>query len=148
MQGNTQQLKSTNRSRIVGWRRLAALSAVAIGALIGTVPAHAINDAHFKKVIAGLAQCERTKTGVAVNACVADTIDGAGARLVESGPVVVQTVQEVRAAPNKAAAISVLNRARSVMQGLSAKTAGVTQASYGLMTQVYARAISVINNKG
>lgn len=123
-------------------------SVVILASLASTEPAFAIDAAGFKRVMAGLTQCERTQTGAAVNVCVADKIDGAGFKLVESGPLVPQTVADVRVAPTKAAAISVLNRARSVMQSLSTKTSGFAQESYGRMNQIYARAIDVINRKG
>jgi hypothetical protein len=119
-----------------------------LAGLSSAAPAYAIDKAGFQRVMAGLAKCEQTQSGPQVNVCVAGAIDGAGFKLVESGPVVPQTVADVRAAPNKAAAVSVLNRARSVVQGLAAKTSGFAQESYGRMGQIYARAIDVINRKG
>jgi hypothetical protein len=123
-------------------------SVALLASLASAAPALAIDKVGFQRVMAGLSQCEKTQTGPQVNVCVANTIDGAGFKLVESGPLVPQTVSDVRVAPNKAAAISVLNRARSVMQSLSAKTSGFAQESYGRMNQIYARAIDVINRKG
>jgi hypothetical protein len=136
-------LRRRRNARI--WRPC-SIALVAI--LASAAPALAIDKAGFQRVMAGLTQCEKTQTGAAVNVCVAEKIDGAGFKLVESGPLVPQTVADVRVAPDKAAAISVLNRARSVMQSLSTKTSGFAQESYGRMNQIYARAIDVINRKG
>jgi hypothetical protein len=130
-------------------RRVWTLPGVALGISIACAgQAFAIDQAVFKRVIAGLAECEKTLTGPQINTCVANRIDGVGAKLPDSATILPQTVAEVRAAPNKAAAVSVLNRARSVVQGLAAKSSGFAKEGYGLMNQIYARSIDVINRKG
>jgi hypothetical protein len=103
----------------------------------------------------GISNCAKQFSGKPLIDCVANQLDGFGSDLVKAAreaplasPAVKAAAAQLRAAPNKAAAISVLNRARSIMQGLAAKSSGDTQVMYTRINRAYARALSAINKKG
>jgi hypothetical protein len=104
----------------------------------------------------GIDDCAKQYSGKPLIDCVAGQLDGFGSDLVrassqkapQASPAVKAAAAQLRAAPNKAAAISVLNRARSVMQGLAAKSSGDTQLMYTRINRAYARALSAVNKKG
>jgi hypothetical protein len=65
-----------------------------------------------------------------------------------AGPTVAAAANEIRGAKTKQAAISVLNRVRSVLGGLAAQSSGEARSVYSRINRAFQTAISVINSKG
>ena len=104
--------------------------------------------------LAGVGRCEAQFQGKALYNCLggvfgnfADQLATANASAAAE-PAARSTASGLRAATTKPAALSVLNRARSVVAGLASRSSGETQRNFNLINSVFSRAIAAINKKG
>jgi len=66
----------------------------------------------------------------------------------QATPTVAAAAKELGSTTTKEAAISVLNRARSVLRSLAAQSSGEARRVYSRINRTFDTAISVINSKG
>lgn len=137
--------------RMLTYRVVVMAAALAFCTVFGAAGAEARGaDSAIRRINA----CNSQFEGKALRNCVAgafDTFSGALAtsRSVSSASSVAQTTASgLRAADSRPAAVSVLRRAQSVINGLAAQSSGTTRENYNLVNRAFSRAIEVINSKG
>jgi hypothetical protein len=101
--------------------------------------------------------CTRFGGGQAVT-CVADAVSTFAVDLGSCGyisaaapqaaPAVAEAAKQISGATTKQAALSVLNRVRSVLGALAAQSSGEARSVYSRINRAFSTAISVINSKG
>jgi len=103
-----------------------------------------------------ISQCAAQQGKSAIN-CVAGALDGLAnglqkADIPQKAPsassATAQAASGLRGAAAKPAALGVLNRARSILSGLAAKSSGEAAQVYSRVSSVMSRALGVINRKG
>ena len=133
-------------------RKLVAGLALA-GALFFAGSQHAEargTDGAIRRINACSAQFE----GKPLRDCVAGAFEKfagalAGSNSVKSAsPVARTTASGLRGAASRAAAVSVLQRAQSVINGLAAQSSGSARENYTIVNRAFSLALSVINGKG
>jgi hypothetical protein len=104
-----------------------------------------------------ITDCGAERKGAELIRCVGDALSGLAGGLTrgdipekapQAAPAVRTAAGQLKSAKAKPAALSVLNRARSVISGLAAKSSGEGQQVYNRVNRVFSRAISVISRKG
>lgn len=140
--------------------RQASAVAVLVGLFAyGTGPAQAAiavasQEAGFAE--SAISDCGARLKGPELIRCVGDALSGLAGGLTrgdipekapQAAPAVRTAAGQLKAAKAKPAALSVLNKARSIISGLAAKSSGEGQQVYNRVNRVFSRAISVINSK-
>lgn len=126
-------------------------------------PANAARDAELSAELrsaraeAKFRDCARFGGGQAVT-CVANAVSTFAVDLGSCGyiaavapqaaPAVTEAAKQISGATTKQAALSVLNRVRSVLGGLAAQSSGEARSVYSRINRAFNTAISVINSKG
>lgn len=105
-----------------------------------------------------IASCGRQFRGQQVVNCVSTAVVSFAADVGSCGyiggvapraaPALASVANQISAATTKHAAISVLNRVRSVLNGLAAQSSGEARSVYTRINRALDAAISVINSKG
>jgi len=106
---------------------------------------------------AHLDSCAQLFSGQQVTTCVSGVLQACGNRFsrnastpagVKAGQILQETAASLLGGVSKPAALSVLNRARSIAAGLAAESSGRAREVYGGLSSVFARAVEVIQRKG
>lgn len=130
---------------------LAAL--VAFGSLAGGQAARAAGGVEAAQVAnAGLSACSRN-TGKALYNCVADVLDGMTRRISDAADTtraLATAASQLRAAANKAQAMSAISQCRAVVAGVLKQVLamGKSGANLSAVAGVLARAAQLIQTKG
>ena len=133
------------------YKVILAISVLAIGILISASGAMARGtDGAIRRINA----CNDQFADKGLRACVAGAFDQFAGALTSSNsvssasPVARSTAAGLRGAASRAAAVSVLQRAQSMISNLASGSSGNARENYHIVNRAFSRALAVINTKG
>jgi hypothetical protein len=140
-------------SLVVGVALVLVLAGPANAALEATVD----TELHSARAEVKFRSCRRLSGQQTVScvaaAAVSFSFDVAGCGSIirvapQAAQVITTAANELSGATTKQAAVSVLNRVRSVLSGLAAQSSGEARNIYSRINRAFETAISVINSRG